>query len=226
MSSDTTGIITRYLSDLREIRQAETSPVDFKGQPIDPILTKTNRYGDAIPVAPIQMFSSGTDNADVLKKGASGTIRYMGNTYENVPQSDIQSLKNLANGISTINKNVNDMIRLRGEKAYELVSGKDTPIGPSPTFKELRKTEMERRDYALSFNSWVTFLITILLAFWLFTYVFMFLNRKTSIIEFMKKSMTMMILPGAILIFILYGYLFMTDYTFYLPKQGTSQDQL
>ena len=227
--ADTVGLVTEYIKRIGASRQNETNPVDPKGNPISEALRHTNRYGPAIPTMALQQFAPGTPNARTLREG-KGPVYYSAKTYENVPQSTIQTLVLLANEVTNINSKVNHMIRLRGEKAYEIVSGYDDTDDSNDNavlMNDLRRTAMVRRDYASTTNNWIAFLLSIVLSFWVFTAVYLSLNGGAgSILQNAIKYMNMAILPGALLLLMFYGYMFIPGYKITLPPAGPSIDQM
>lgn len=228
--ADTFGLVTEYIKRIGASRRNEANPVDPKGNPISDIMRNTNRYGPAIPTMALQQFAPDTPNAKTLRKGR-GSVYYSAKEYDNLPQSTIQTLRLLANEVTNINSKVNHMIRLRGEKAYEIVSGYDDTKPDDENdiaaTNDLRRAAMIRRDYASSTNSWVAFLLSIVLAFWVFTAVYLALNGGAgSILENAEKYMNLAILPAAMLLLIFYGYMFIPGYGVTLPPPGPSANQL
>ena len=227
--ADTVGLVTEYIKRIGASRRNETNPVDPKGNPISDAMKHTNRYGPAIPTMALQQFAPGSPNARTLREG-KGAVYYSAKTYENVPQSTIQTLRLLADEVTNINSKVNHMIRLRGEKAYEIVSGyddNDDTNGDAVAINDLRRNAMVRRDYASSTNNWVAFLLSIVLAFWVFTAVYLALNGGAgSILQNAIKYMNLAILPATMLLLVFYGYMFIPGYGVTLPPPGPSASQL
>lgn len=226
--ADTLGLVVEYIKHIGASRKNETNPVDPKGNPISDVLRNANRYGQAIPTMALQQFAPGTPNAKTLREG-KGPVYYSAKTYENVPQNVILTLQNLADEVTNINNKVNHMIRLRGEKAYEIVSGYDDskPEEDTTPINDLRRTAMVRRDYASSFNRWVVLGLSIVFSFWVFTTVYLALNGGTgTILQNITKYADMAILPGVMMLLVMYGYLFLPGYGVVLPPPGPSENQL
>ena len=221
--ADTIGLVTEYIRRIGSSRRNETNPVDPKGNPISDVMRESNQYGPAIPVMALQQFVPGTPNEKTLQEGR-GSVYYGAKVYEDVPQSIIQTLKHLTDEVSHINKKANHMIRLRGEKAYEIVSGQD-PDG-SAAINDLRRNDMIRRDNASSLNGWIGLSLAILVSFWVFTSVYLVINGGTgSMIQNAVQYMNLAILPAMMAILIVYGYMFIPGYGITLPAPGPSMNQ-
>jgi hypothetical protein len=224
--ADTFGLVTEYIKRIGASRRNEANPVDPKGNPISDIMQNTNRYGAAIPTMALQQFAPDTPNAKTFREGR-GSVYYSAKEYDNLPQSTIQTLRLLADEVTNINSKVNHMIRLRGEKAYEIVSGyDDTKPDDISAINDLRRTAIARRDYASSMNGWIAFILSVVLAVWVFTVVYLALNGGTgSILQNVVKYMNLVILPAAMLLLIFYGYIFIPGYGITLPSPGPSANQ-
>jgi hypothetical protein len=228
--ADTTGLITEYIRRISTSRINESNPVAPNGGPISEILRNSNQYGPELPVMALQQFSPGTPNDKTIKSG-KGPLYYGSKVYKENTQPTLQTLKLLSNEISNINNKVNQMIRIRGEKAYEIVSGKDDTdmdtTNDSIAINDLRRNAMIRRDTASRVNNWVSYGIAGIFSFWIFTYVYLILTSSTgSILENTIQYLDLMILPGIILLFMIYGYIFIPGYGIQLPPPGPSANQL
>lgn len=225
--SDTFGLITEYVRRIGESRRNAANPVDPEGHPISDELRMSNQYGPAIPTMALQQFAPNTKNATVLKTGKPGPISYSAKTYKNLPQSSLQTLHLIATEITRINKDVNRMIQLRGEKAYEIVSGRNAVTGEQESApNDLRKNAMTRRDNASRSNSWFIFFTTVVIAFWLFTTVYLMVSGQGTIVSKLQRYAMLAVFPAVLLLMAGYGYFFIPGYAINLPPPGPSADQM
>jgi|AntAceMinimDraft_6_1070360.scaffolds.fasta_scaffold00323_9 hypothetical protein len=224
--ADTFGLISEYVKQIGASRHNKTNPVDPKGNPISDILKHSNRYGPAIPTMALQQFSPDTQNAKTLQ-GGRGNIQYSAKTYTDIPQDTIQLVRLLTDEVVHINHLVNRMIRLRGEKAYEIVSGQDDGLEKQNAIvNDLRENGMIRRDYASTVNAWVMFLLAGVFSLWIFTIVYLVVSGGVgSAVQTMVKYASFGILPLGIGILMLYGYMMIPGYGLMLPSPGPSANQ-
>ena len=205
------------LDDLIQASSQRETVKAPNGEPIHPLVYKSNRFGPAIPTLILTSLDAPENKKTIAGEfcewdpdvnNGDSTYIYGGLPYK-VSRANMCHINSLLKEIDRVNHKANDFLNLRADRAIEVVQGKEREQNVSDFVGD----EMERRNSTQAFNGWILFLQGIVFALWVFTALYLALTRRETI---RQDAIWYLLLPIAILVFVGHGYLFMKDFTVFL----------
>lgn len=192
------------------------------GEPIHPTIYKANRYGPAIPTLVLTSLDA-PGNKKVIqqehcewKPTSEGSLnegvsyQYGGLPYK-ISRPMMCLVSSLIEEVDKVNHLANEFMNTRSERAVELLGSSGNER--ENAVKDFVGEELDRRQYTQSFNSWVMFLLGIVVALWVFTVVYLAIIRRETL---RADAVWYLVLPVIIIAMVSYGYFFMKDYSIFL----------